>query len=105
MVCSGILSLLEVIYAEHTVPHFLSGKVHSVCATRVHLITAAVFSGLLIGNIHDIDFNLNVDGENFATKFHKALIGKKKLSKLARIMDEILTKKIVSIDLTISRRK
>ena len=60
-----------------------------------------MLSALLIGNIHNIDFDLNVDNTYFAVKFHEALNGKEELSKLARIMDEILTKKIASDDLTV----
>ena len=47
-----------------------------------------------------MDFNLNVDNKNFASKFHEALNGKEELSKLAKIMDKILAKKIASDDLT-----
>ena len=45
MACSGIQSLLELIYAEHTVPHILSGKTFAR-ATRAHLITAGELSAL-----------------------------------------------------------
>ena len=87
------------IYAKHTVPHILSGGAFAH-ATRAHLITAGVLSALLIGNVHNIDFDLNVDNKNFASKFHEALNGKEELSKLDKIMDKILTKKIASDDLT-----
>jgi len=50
MAGSGIKSLLEIIYAEHTVPHILSGKAFSR-ATRAHLITAGVLSTLLNAKI------------------------------------------------------
>ena len=99
MAGSGIQSLLELICAEHTVTHIYFGKAF-VRVTRTHLITAGVLSALLIGNVHNIDFDLNVDDEIFATKFHEPLNGKEELSKLARTMDEILTKKIASGDLT-----
>ena len=95
MTGSDIQSLLELIYAEHIVPHILSGKAFA-CATQAHLITAGVLSVLLIGITHNIDFDLNVNDENFALKFNEALNGKEELSKLAQIMHEILTKKIAS---------
>ena len=59
-----------------------------------------MLSALHIGNVRNNDFSLNVDAEYFAMKFHETLNGKEKLSKLAKIMDEILTKKIASDDLT-----
>ena len=99
MAGSGIQSLLELICAEHTVPHILSGKAFAR-GTGAQLITAGVLPSLLTGNVHNIDFDLNVDDENFAKKFHEALNGKVELSKLAKIMDEILTKKIALDDLT-----
>ena len=95
MVSSGIQSLLEIIYAEHTVPHILSGKTFS-SETRYHLITADMLYALLIGNIRNIIFELNVDEENFASEFHEARNRKTELSIFARRMDEILTKKIIS---------
>ena len=58
MVSSGIQSLLEIIYAEHTVPHILSGKTFS-SETRYHLTTADMLYALLIGNIHNINFELS----------------------------------------------
>ena len=99
MVSSGIQSLLEIIYAEHTVPHILSGKTFS-SETRYHLTTADMLYALLIGNIHNINFELNVDEENFASEFHEALNRKTELSIFARRIDEILTKKIISDNLT-----
>ena len=99
MAGSGIQSLLELICAEHTVPHILSGKAFAR-GTGAQLITAGVLPSLLTGNVHNIDFDLNVDDENFAKKFHEALNGKVELSKFAKIMDEILTKKIALDDLT-----
>ena len=59
-----------------------------------------MLSALRISNVHNIDFDLNVDDENLAAEFHEALNGKEELSKLARIMDEILTKKTALDDLT-----
>ena len=67
MAGSGIQSLLELIYAEYTDPNILSSKAFPH-ATRAPLITAAVLSALLIGNVHNIDFDLNVDNQNFAIK-------------------------------------
>ena len=90
MAGSGIQFLLELIYAEHTVRHILSGKAFAR-ATQAHLITPGVLSAFLIGNVHNINFNVNVDDKNFASKFHEALNGKEELSKLPKIMDEILT--------------
>ena len=98
MAGSGIESLLELIFAERTVPHILSGRTFA-CATQAHLVTAGVLSALLIGNVFNIDFDPNVHDENFALKFHKDINGKEELSKLAKIMDEILTKKIASDNL------
>ena len=95
----GCQSLLNLIYIEYTVPYILSGKVFAY-VTRAHLIAAGVLPALLNGNVHNIDFDLNVNDENFATKLHETLNGKGDLSKLARIMDEILTKKIASDNLT-----
>ena len=95
MADSGIQSLLELTYAKHTVPHIFWGKAFAR-ATRALLITAGVSSC----NVHNINFDLNVDGESFALKFHEALNEREKLSKFAKIMDEILTKKIASNDLT-----
>ena len=66
MAGSGIQSLLELIYGEHTVSHTISSKVFSH-ATGAHLITAGVLSALLIGTTHNINFNLNVKNENFVT--------------------------------------
>ena len=100
MTGTGIQSLLELIYAEHTVPHILSGKAFAR-ATRAHLITVGVLSALLIANLHNIDFDLNVDDDDFGTKFHEALNGHEELSRLARIMDEVLSKKIASNYLTV----
>ena len=95
----AIQHLLKLIYAEDTVPHILFGKAFAR-ATQAHLITTGVLSTLHIGNVRNNDFSLNVDAEYFAMKFHETLNGKEELSKLARIMDEILTKKIASDDLT-----
>ena len=77
----GIQSLLKLIYVSHTVPHILPGKAFAR-ATRTHLIAASVLSTLFIGNVHNIDFDLNVDDENFAAKFHELLNGKEALSKI-----------------------
>ena len=68
----GVPYVLELIYSEHTVPHVLSGKAFAR-AIWTHLITAVALLALLIGNVHNIDFNVNVDDECFATKFHEAL--------------------------------
>ena len=97
MAGSGIQPLLKLIYAEDTVPHILFGKAR---ATQAHLITTGVLSALHIGNVCNNDFSLNVDAEYFAMKFHETLNVKEELSKLARVMDEVLTKKIASDDLT-----
>ena len=99
MAGSGIQPLLKLIYAEDTVPHILFGKAFAR-ATQAHLITTCVLSALHIGNVRNNDFSLNVDAEYFAMKFHETLNVKEELSKLARIMDEVLTKKIASDDLT-----
>ena len=63
MVGSCTQSLLELIYAERTVTHILSGKVFAH-ATRAHIITASALSALLISNVDKIDFDLNVDDGN-----------------------------------------
>ena len=75
MVGSCIQSLLELIYAEHTTTHSLSGKVFAR-TTRAHLITTSVLPALLTVNVHNIDFHLKVNNGNFNTKFHEALNGK-----------------------------
>lgn len=59
-------------------------------ATRAHLITACVISALFIANLHNIDFDLNVDCEDFVSKFYEALNGNNYLSYFANIMDYIL---------------
>ena len=63
MVGSCIQYLLELICAEHTVTHILSGNFFAH-ATRAHIITASVLSALLISNIDKIDFDLNADDGN-----------------------------------------
>ena len=70
---------------------------------RTHLIKASVLSALLIGYVHNINFDLNVDNENFATKLHEAVNGKEEQLKLTIIMVEFLTKKISLGDLTMLR--
>ena len=92
MTGSGITSLLEQIYIKHTVPHILLSKAFAR-ATRAHLIIAGVLSALLIANLCNNDFNLNVNSRNFASKFHKALNTSDKLASSASKMDYILIKK------------
>ena len=95
MADSVIQCLLELTYAEYSVPQIFLGKAFAR-ATRAFLITAGVSSC----NVHNINFDLNVDDESFVLKFHEALNEREELSKFAKIMDEIIAKKIVSNDLT-----
>ena len=74
MTSSGNQSFLELIYAEYTVPHIFPNKSFT-CATPAHLISAGVLSALFIDNVHNINFNLNIDNENLARKFQEALTG------------------------------
>ena len=72
------LILRELICAERAVPHIFSGQAIAR-ETQAHLISAGVLCALLIGKVHNIDFDLHVDKENFASKFHEALNGKEQL--------------------------
>lgn len=60
-------------YDEHTVPHVLSDKAFPGAA-RAHQITSCLLFSLLNSKVHNIDFNLTVNDENFATKFHEPLM-------------------------------
>lgn len=62
MAGSFFKSLLHRIYAKHTAVNILSGKTFAR-ATRVHVITD-LLSALLIRNIFNIGFDLNVDDES-----------------------------------------
>ena len=62
MAGSFFKSLLHRIYAKHTAANILSGKTFAR-ATRVHVITD-LLSALLIRNIFNIGFDLNVDDES-----------------------------------------
>ena len=72
------LILRELIYAERAVPHIFSGQA-TARETQAHLISTGVLSALLTGKVHNIDFDLHVEEENFASKFHEALNGKEEL--------------------------
>ena len=52
-------------------------------------------------NVLNIDIDLNVDDEDFASEFHEALNGNDEFSSLANMMDDILSEKIASDDLTL----
>ena len=67
MTGSGLPSLLELIYAEHTVPHVLSGKAFSR-ATSGHLIIAGVLSALITSKSITVTWILTLKGiKNTAT--------------------------------------
>lgn len=62
MAGSFFKSLLQRIYAKHTAANILSGKTFAR-AIRLHVITYSL-SALLIRNIFNIGFDLNVDDES-----------------------------------------
>ena len=82
MAGSGIQTLLKLIYAEHTAPHIISGKVFAR-ATRAHPKTAGVLFALPIGNVHNMHVDLNGEDKSLAAIFHEALNGHEELSTLA----------------------
>ena len=59
-----VLILRELIYAERAVPHIFSGQA-TAREPQAHLISAGVLSALLTGKVHNIDFDLHVEEENF----------------------------------------
>ena len=61
MTDSGLPSLLELIYAEHTVPHILFGKGFSR-ATRGHLISTGVLSALITSIIYNCNMDTDTEG-------------------------------------------
>ena len=90
MAGTGINALLELIYAEHTVPHILTGKAFSR-ATRAHLITSGVLSTLLVAGAYDVDLDFNLDEEEFVSNFHQRLSENENLFKLAQTMEKMLS--------------
>ena len=92
MVGSGLQSILELIYAEHTVPHMLSGKAYSR-ATRGHLITAGALSAILMLKIHDIEIDVDTDNDSFLNKFHNAMGENDFFLTLANLLDDVLAEK------------
>ena len=86
MTGSGLQSVYELIYAEHTVPHMLNGKAYSR-ATRVHLITSGVLSSLMIMKSNGIV--LDVD-EHFMEIFHRTMNENNNLSTLSNMLEKAL---------------
>ena len=67
MTNSGLQSMLELIYAERTVPHILSGKAFAR-ATRAHMITTGVLNAILTTNAYEIDVNFDIENDNYNFK-------------------------------------
>ena len=93
MVGSGLQSILELIYAEHTVPHMLSGKSYSR-ATRGHRITAGALSAVLMLKIHDIEIDVDIDNNDFQEQFHNAMSNNHCLLTLTNFLDDLLAEKV-----------
>ena len=93
MVGSGLQSILELIYAKHTVPHMLSGKAYSR-ATRGHLITVGALSAVLMLKIHDIEIDVDIDNDDFQEQFHNAMSNNHCLLTLANFLDDVLAEKV-----------
>ena len=59
MTGSGLQSILELIYADHTVPHImLSGKAIAR-AIRGHLIVSGVLHGMIVARAYQLDIQIN----------------------------------------------
>ena len=52
MASTGLQTIMEIVYADHTVPHVLSGKAISR-ATRGHLLIYGVLYGIIVSNIYN----------------------------------------------------
>ena len=58
MTGSGLQSILELIYADHTVPDMLSGK-PIARAIRGHLIVSGVLYGMIVARAYQLDIQIN----------------------------------------------
>ena len=58
MTGSGLQSILELIYADHTVPHMLSGKAIAR-VIREHLIVSGVLHGMIVARAYQLNIQIN----------------------------------------------
>ena len=92
MAGSGLQSILELIYAEHTVPHMLSGKAFAR-ATRGHLIIMGVLSALLLMKTNNIELEAEVENDDFLVTFQRFMQNDPFSSTLSKLFNDVFEEK------------
>ena len=92
MAGSGLQSILELIYAEHTVPDMPSGKAFAR-ATRGHLIIMGVLSALLLMKTNNIELEAEVENDDFLVTFQRFMQNDPFSSTLSKLFNDVFEEK------------
>ena len=88
MVGSGLQSILELIYAKHTIPHMLSGSI-----LQGNYRSSGALSAVPMLKIHDIEIDVDIN-DDCQEQFHNAMSNNYCLLTLANFLDDVLAEKV-----------
>ena len=93
MSSSGLQQLLETIYADHTVPHMISGKAISR-AIRGHLLVSAVLHAMIVSDIYDCPISVEPSDSQDGPNLLMIIKSESKLSNLSLLFDLTFSERV-----------
>ena len=91
MTGTGLQSLLGQVYADHTVPHMMSGKAVDR-ARRGHMLSLCALQGIIISKINDIDLSPGeIEDEGPESFISDQFLKNPRVAELAELLENTAT--------------